>query len=32
MKKKNKYDCINRANSWASAMEKQARGAYALKI
>lgn len=32
MKKRNKYDCINGADSWVSAMEKQARGASALKI
>ena len=32
MKKRNKYDCINGADSWISAMEKQARGAYTFKI
>lgn len=32
MKIRSKFDCINGADSWISAMEKQARGASALKI
>lgn len=32
MEKRNKYDCINGADCWISAMEKQARGANALKM